>query len=149
MDEEAVFFRKIPIKPFACLGESKDLISGEYWLFVGLSAVAYLMGALAPMGILMGAMMCGLTRCFFNRIRGREVSLNALFKGLDDFLESLVATLMIFALMMAVLLPFQAILFFGLISMGVFGQALGKVPQQNAAAGAAMFGFSGFLCCSM
>jgi hypothetical protein len=88
-----------------------DLIKEQYWLFLGISAVAMLIGSAVPMGILMGPMMCGLYLALFRRQRGEPVTFDLLFKGFDYFKESVIATLIQLVPMLLILLPTYVISF--------------------------------------
>lgn len=140
MDDDQVDIPRVAIQPFRCLSEASRLITGSYWLFVGLSTVAMLLGSLAPMAILAGPMMCGLSKCYFRQLRGGEASFELLFKGFDDFLESLIASLVMFAVVTACSLPLTFFWFFGVLGMGVVGKQAGGGPNVLA-----FFGMMGLI----
>lgn len=121
MNNEDVEFRIVPIEPFRCLGDAKDLIAGRYWLFVGIAAVAYILAAMGPFGLLVGPMMCGLALCYFAQLRGETVKFDTLFKGFDFFIESLIVTLIIAAVSVAIILPVYMACFFTIFALGFRG----------------------------
>src|SRR5262249_27642387 len=67
------------IAPLECISEGWNRIRDQYWLFVGIAAAGILLGSLVPLGILMGAMLCGIYFCCMEKWRGRNVTFNALF----------------------------------------------------------------------
>jgi len=117
MDDEQPLHRVTAIEPIDCLKKSKDLIGDQYWLFVAISAVAYLILTAVPFYLLMGPMMCGLSLCFRARERGEEVRFELLFKGFEHFVQSLIASMVQLMVILAVTLPF--VLWIGLGVIGV------------------------------
>lgn len=99
------------VKPLECLRGGWNLIKGQYWLFLGITAVGILIGSFGPMAILLGPMMCGIYLCMFARIRGERVSFELLFKGFDYFAQSVIATLIQVVPVMLLLLPVYIIFF--------------------------------------
>ena len=65
----------------------------QYWLFVGMTFVAFFIGSAVPFGILMGPMMCGIYLTCFAQRRREPVEFGLLFKGFDFFGPSVIATL--------------------------------------------------------
>lgn len=98
-------FNRGAVRPMECLREGWALIKEQYWLFLGMSVVAVLVGSAVPLGILMGPMMCGLDLAFFRRQRGEPVTFDLLFKGFDYFKESVIATLIQVVPVLLILLP--------------------------------------------
>lgn len=94
-----------------CLRAGWDLIKEQYWLFLGITFVAFFIGNAVPMGILMGPMMCGLYLVLFRRLRGEQVSFDLLFKGFDYFKESIIATLIQLVPILVILVPVYIISF--------------------------------------
>lgn len=83
-------FRSHAIAPIECLKEGWETIKDRYWLFLGITFVAMLIGGAVPV-VLIGAMMCGLYLCLFAKMRGEPVEFGTLFKGFDYFMPGLVA----------------------------------------------------------
>jgi hypothetical protein len=132
MDNDQIETPRVAIHPFRCLSEASHLIADRYLHFVGLAAVAYVLGALTPMTILLGSMMCGLSLCYFNRMRGDEASFDVLFKGFDYFVESLIATLIVFAVMMVFFIPLYVIFLLSFLSLALFrGAHFGNPPPAG------------------
>ena len=74
------------VQPIECLKAGWELIKDQYWLFMGVTLVALLIGQLAPFGILMAPMMCGIYLVLFQRLLGRQVEPGGLafWSGLLD-----------------------------------------------------------------
>ena len=87
-------FRRGVVAPVECLKAGWNLISDQYWLFMGMCAVGMIIGSAVPLGILMGPMMCGLYLAFFRKRRGLPIEFGTLFKGFDYFGQSVVAALL-------------------------------------------------------
>jgi hypothetical protein len=98
-------FNRGAVRPVECLRGGWNLIKEQYWLFLGISLTAILIGSAVPMGILLGPMMCGLYLALFKRQRGEQASFELLFKGFDFFADSLIATLIQVVPMLIVLIP--------------------------------------------
>lgn len=99
-----------------CISEGWRLIKDQYWLFLGITVVGVLIAGLVPFGILAGPMMCGIYYCLFRQFRGRPVKFEMLFKGFDDFAQSLIATLIMVGVMLAIFLPVYILFFVGLFA---------------------------------
>ena len=93
MGEAQPSFRSGAVRPVECVRGGWELIRGNYWLFVGVTLVGTLLAYFAPMGILLGPMMCGIYYCFNRKQAGQPVKFEMLFKGFDYFIPSLIATL--------------------------------------------------------
>ncbi|RPI78692.1 MAG: hypothetical protein EHM45_05610 [Desulfobacteraceae bacterium] len=110
MNTETVIHRKAQHSILDYFSQSRDLIRSQYWLFLGLTVVGILLGSLAPLGILMGPMMCGIFLCFLKKECNEELKFEHLFKGFDYFLESFLVTLIYLAFMLAAALPLTVFL---------------------------------------
>ena len=98
------------VAPVECLKEGWAAIKDRYWLFLGLSLVAMLIGGAVPI-VLIGPMMCGLYLCLFAQMRGQPVEFGDLFKGFDYFVQGLVAAAIQTVPLFIVLVPSYAIIF--------------------------------------
>lgn len=83
-------FRVGVIAPVECLKAGWATIKDRYWLFLGITLVALLIGGAVPI-VLIGPMMCGLYLCLFAQMRNEPVQFDLMFKGFDHFVPGLVA----------------------------------------------------------
>ena len=135
MSTPQIEFRRNAIQPIECIKGAWALIKDQYWLFVGLTAVAMLIGSAVPMGILLGPMMCGLDLIFFKKMRNEPFEFSHLFKGFDYFGQSLIVTLLHVIPIVAIVVPAYFLFYFGFI--------LTIMAQGNDPNPAAMFAFMG------
>jgi hypothetical protein len=122
-------FRRNVVEPIECIKGGWEMIKPQYWLFVGMTVVAVLIGSAVPI-ILIGPMMCGLNLAFFKTRRGEPVEFGTLFKGFDYFGQSLIAALL-HALPIIVIVVPAYILFY--VSMIVSIAAQGNSSEPNPA----------------
>src|SRR6266852_4443721 len=91
MQPNPSMFHSGAVAPLECLKTGWATIKDRYWLFLGLSLVATLIGGAVPI-VLIGPMMCGLYMCLFAKMRGEAIEFGGtLFKGFDYFVPGLVA----------------------------------------------------------
>lgn len=109
-------FRTGVIHPVECIKESWELIKQDYWLFLGICLLGMVGGSIAPLGILMGPMMCGVYYCYFTRMGGKEVRFELLLKGFDHFLQSFIATMVQIIPIILLVIPVDLVLFFTIFS---------------------------------
>jgi uncharacterized membrane protein len=115
---ESMEFRAGVIQPVECIKEGWQLIRQQYWLMVAITAVAMLLRGIAPFGLLMGPMMCGIYLALFALMRGERIDFGTLFKGFDYFVQSLIATLIAIAPVLILVIPI-GLLFFGGLMAGI------------------------------
>ena len=111
---EAVAIQKVRIDPIGCYKQAFELVQGDYWVLLGVSAVAMFIGGAVPV-VLLGPMMCGLYMCFLKKYRGDEFEFELLFKGFDLFVPSLIASAIMTGVALAVLMPGFFIMFAGML----------------------------------
>ncbi len=96
------------IRPVEVYKEAWELIKDQYWLVLGITIVGMLIGSAVPV-VLIGPMMCGIYLCLFDRIEGRELKFEKLFKGFDFFGASLIVAVVImvpmFVLIFSIYIP--------------------------------------------
>ncbi len=126
-------FRRGAVEPVVCLKKGYDLIREQYWLFVGMSFVAILLGSLVPFGILLGPMMCGIYLSIFGLRHGQRAEFGQLFKGFDYFGESVIAALIQYVPIILILIPFYVVIYAGMFLITLRG---GGEPDQGS-----VFGF--------
>ena len=103
-------FRVGVIKPVECIKEGWALIKDQYWLFLGLTIVAMLLGGAVPI-VLLGPMMVGLFLCLLEKMGNRPFEFGLLFKGFDYFVPGLVVTAIKVIPVLIIILPFYFIMF--------------------------------------
>jgi hypothetical protein len=121
-------FKRQAVEPVQCLKNGWELVKDQYWLFVGISAVGFIIGNAVPLGILLGPMMCGQYLTFFKKRRGEPFEFGTLFKGFDFFGPSLVATLLHIVPILAIVIPAYFIFY---ITMVVSMVAQGNSNEPN------------------
>ena len=110
MDADFVEFRRGVVAPMECIKEGWALIKEDYWLFFGITIVGLLLGGLIPI-ILMGPMMVGVFLCLQQRQRNHPVEFGLLFKGFDQFVAGLIATVLRMIPIFILLIPYYIFLF--------------------------------------
>lgn len=125
-------FKRNVVEPVQCIKNGWALIKDQYWLFLGLSLVAILIGQAVPFGILLGPMMSGLYLTFLKRRRGEPIEFAMLFKGFDFFGPSLIATLLHVVPIMMIIIPMYILLY---ISLFASLMAMGNDPSLAPALG--------------
>ena len=124
-------FRRNAVEPVECIKGGWAFIKNQYWLFLGMTLVAILIGSAVPFGILLGPMMCGLYLSFFKVRRGELIEFGTLFKGFDYFGQSVVAALLHTVPIIAVIVPAYLLFYVGMfVSMA----AAGNSNEPNPAA---------------
>ena len=98
-------YRTSAIEPAECLRAGWRLVRDRYWLLLAIVVVGLVVGRLAPLGVFMGPMVCGIYACLFARMRGEEPSFGLLFGGFQHFVQSFVATLVQIVPIMAPAVP--------------------------------------------
>ena len=128
-------FKRNAVSPVQCVKDGYESIKDQYWLFVGMTIVALLIGQAVPLGILLGPMMCGLHLSFFKKRRGEQVEFATLFKGFDYFGPSVIASLLYMVPIMVIVVPAYLFFYIGMIFTSVAAQGAGGEPNPGAALG--------------
>ncbi len=81
------------IRPIECVKEAWDLIKDEYWVLFAVSLVGAIIGGMT-MYVLLGAMICGIFRCYLTKIDGGKVNFEDLWRGMEYFRQSLLVTIL-------------------------------------------------------
>jgi uncharacterized membrane protein len=98
-------FKRNAVQPIECIKAGFEVIKQQYWLFVGMCAVGIIIGAVVPLGIVMGPMMCGLYLALFMTMRRQPIEFGTLFKGFDYFGDAVIATLIHIVPLILILVP--------------------------------------------
>ena len=128
-------FRRGAVEPVECIKAGWNLVRSQYWLFVGMCAVAMIIGQAVPLGILMGPMMCGLFLAFFSIRRGLPIEFGTLFKGFDYFGQSVIASLLHVIPITAVVLAAYVFLYVGMFATMIAASAAGEDAAPFAGIG--------------
>ena len=110
-------YNRKTVDPVECIKAGWELVKPQYWLFVGMTFVAFFIGSAVPFGILMGPMMCGIYLALFKQRRGQLVEFGDLFKGFDRFGESLIAALLHMIPIFVIFLPTYIIFYLSMFAM--------------------------------
>jgi uncharacterized membrane protein len=117
--------QKAAIGALELIRQGYEFIREQYWMFFAITLVGMLIGNAVPLGLVMGPMLVGINLCFLALQRGERVAFATLFDGFDDFKESLIATLILIAATVAVIIP--------LIGIAVVGILIVTSSAPNAA----------------
>ena len=112
-------FKTGVIKPIEIYKESWELMKDQYWLIFAVTIVGMLIGGLVPV-ILIGPMICGIYMCLFQKIDGKPVVFDSLFKGFDYFMPGLIVAVVITVPIIILLLT----IYIPMIGMAVAGQKM-------------------------
>ena len=132
-------FNRNAVKPVECISAGFNLIKSQYWLFVGMTVVALIIGSVVPLGILAGPMMCGLYIALLHTRRGLPIEFGTLFKGFDYFGDAVIAALLHFLPIMAIIIPAYILFYVGMFAVVGLSAQRGGEPNP-----APILGFLGF-----
>lgn len=93
--QQNIEFQTGVIRPVECFKEGWEMIKDEYWMIFAVTLVGMLIAGFIPFGIAVGAMFCGIYFCLLQKMNGRKVEFEGLFKGFNYFGAGLIATLII------------------------------------------------------
>ena len=145
MHEERFQFNRGAIRPMQCLSEGWQLIKSEYWFFLGVTLVGLLLAELAPLGILMGPALCGIHICLLRQSNGQRVTFDMLFQGFNYFGPGFIATLLIMAPVLFIVLFYYASLIAGGIGVAAWAEKQPPGPQREETLGWILLGGFGGL----
>ncbi len=106
------------IRAFDCYREAWEMIKPQFGMVLAVYFVAMLIGGMV--GIIMGALMCGLFLCLFDLQEGREIKIDRLFNGFQYFLPS-------FLVMLVVMIPviiMMVLIYIPMIGMAIAGSKM-------------------------
>lgn len=132
-------FKRNAVQPVECIKAGWELIKINYWLFVGMTFVAMVIGGLVPFGILTGPLSCGLYLALFKTRRGEPIEFGTLFKGFDYFGDAVIAALLHVIPMILIIAPAYILYIIGMFT--VMGTSRNGQPDPTAALG--FFGIFG------
>jgi uncharacterized membrane protein len=114
-------FKTGVLRPVEVYKEAWAIMKDEFWLIFAITLVAILVGSLVPV-VLMGPMMCGLYMCLLDKIDGRKVIFDRLFKGFNYFVPGLVVAL----LFMVPVIVFIVMVYAPMIGIAIAGSSMSE-----------------------
>jgi hypothetical protein len=114
-------FRKVFSNPIDLIQRSFALVKSNYWLFLGITLVGVLIGSVVPFGILLGAMMVGIFHCYLLHEAGQRFEFSDLFKGFDQFGNTLIAALIMVGTVFLLTIPLVIIFLVLMVGSGQGG----------------------------
>ena len=114
-------FRTGVIRPVEVYKEAWAIMKDQFWLIFAITLLAIIIGSLVPV-VLMGPMMCGLYMCLLDKIDGRPLVFDRLFKGFDYFLPGLVVAF----LFMLPVLVFIVVMYVPMIAIAIAGERMSQ-----------------------
>jgi hypothetical protein len=108
------------IRPIECVKEAWSLIKDEYWLLLAISIVGGLIGGVT-MYVLLGAMICGIFRCYLTKIDGGKVNFDDVWTGFKYFWPSLLVTILFVVPMVVYLIAIFTTMYAPIIMKAVGG----------------------------
>lgn len=122
------------IRPVEVYKEAWELIKDQYWMIFAVTIVGMLVGGAVPI-VLLGPALCGIYLVFFEKIEGRPVVFETLFKGFEYFLPSLIVSIVvsvpIFVLIFTIYVP--------MIAMAIAGPRMSQSELMPFLAGTIVF----------
>lgn len=98
------------LRPLELLAEGWRTVRPQYGLLLAVTVAGLIIGSLAPLGLLMGPMVCGIYVGLFARLRGERATFQQLFSGFEFFAPSFIATLIQIVPIMAMAIPVNLVL---------------------------------------
>ena len=96
--------RRVRLGFFDCFLEAKEFLGKDYWSLWGLIFVGILIAGAVPL-ILLGPIYCGFGLCFLAVERRQQPSFDLMFKGFEQFMNTLVPVLL-YSLFAFLVVPF-------------------------------------------
>jgi uncharacterized membrane protein len=104
------------VRPVECMKEGWELIKDDFWILFAITLVGMIIGGIT-MYILLGAMLCGVFYCYLQKIDGKPVSFDDLWKGMQWLVPGLIAVIVMvvpmFVIMGIIYAPFIAAMAMG------------------------------------
>lgn len=94
-------FKTDVIRPVQCFKEGWAIIKDQYWILFAITIVGMMASSLT-LYILLGAMVCGIFKCYFQVFDGEKASMETLFKSFKYFKPALPVVLLIIVPMLFV-----------------------------------------------
>ena len=101
--------RRVTIRPFEAISRGYKLLGDQYWMYFLFCFLCIIVASFVPFGLLYGPVMVGLFLCLLERERGRQFDMNVLMRGFDNFLNSLVAIIIMVGINLVILGPLTVV----------------------------------------
>lgn len=112
-------FRTGVIRPVEVYKEAWEIMKDQFWLIFAITLVGMLIGSVVPI-VLVGPMMCGIYMCLLDKIDGRPLVFDRLFKGFNYFMPGLIVALVI----MVPLIVFIIAIYLPMIGIAIAGSTM-------------------------
>ena len=109
-------FRVGVIRAVVVYKEAWAIMKDQFWLIFAITMVGLLIGSIVPL-IIVGPMLCGIYMCLLDKIDGRPVVFDRLFKGFNYFLPGFIVALVF----MAPVIVFVVVIYIPMIGMAIAG----------------------------
>jgi hypothetical protein len=106
------------IRAFDCYREAWEMIKPQFGMVLAVYFIAMLIGGMV--GLIMGALMCGLFLCLFDLQEGREIKIDRLFNGFQYFLPSFIVMLV----MIIPIIIMMVLIYIPMIGMAIAGSKM-------------------------
>jgi hypothetical protein len=116
-------FNARAIRPFECLKEAWSLIKPNYWLLFAIAIVGAMIGGMT-LYVLIGAMLCGIMRCFLRQIDGENVKFDDLWGGVSFFWASLPTTIIVVVPIVIWIVVLTVTIYLPIVMAAVMGDRL-------------------------
>lgn len=117
-EPELLDVNTVQVRVFDLLSRGHGFIKDRYWFFTGVSVAGILLGSFVPFGILIGPMLIGIFIALIYHERRQPSEFSILFKGFDQFGESIVLWLLFMAASL-LMVPVYLLLFGAVVLVAV------------------------------
>lgn len=124
-------FTRGQIRPFESVKEAWTLIKDDYWLLFAISLVGAMIGGVS-LYVLIGAMICGIIRCYLKKIDGEAVAFDDLWTGFSYFGRSLLVTIVIVVPIVVYILATFTTLYLPIVMKAVGGSRVSDEEMLTA-----------------
>ncbi len=104
MDDELYQFNAGAVQAGACVNVAWQTYTQNFGILFGTTLVGMIISGAVPL-ILIGPIMCGMFIVFDKALHEERPEFNDLFRGFDFFGPSLIASLIMFGLLLAIMIP--------------------------------------------
>ncbi len=91
--QQTLPYNRIALTPIKYMQRAYRMMGEQYFLFLGITVCALLIGSIVPFGILFGPMLAGIYLCFLQKESGTPVKFETLFQGFEHFVPTMLVML--------------------------------------------------------